>query len=228
MAAKRLTRKQLLKEPDEFLTLTGRIIEWARTYPKQLAIGAGVVLGVLVIVFGYRYINQRRAQAASHLLSKGLATFQQQVDSNGKDKALEAARPDFDKLIHDFSGQPAGRLGRVYFGQLLFQAGQFQEAVKELQRSLSDFGQDPALSNIILGSLAEAYLQAGDKTAAMTQFEKIASGSSALNKDAAMFQLAILYLEGDQAQKGKEMLTKLTEEFPTSMYTEMAREKIAG
>ena len=30
MAKKRLTRKELVKKPDEFITLTGTVIQWAR------------------------------------------------------------------------------------------------------------------------------------------------------------------------------------------------------
>ena len=38
---KRVTRKQLLKEPDEFITTTGRIIAWGRKYTRQVAYAAG-------------------------------------------------------------------------------------------------------------------------------------------------------------------------------------------
>lgn len=228
MAAKRLTRKQLLKEPDEFITFTGRVIAWVKAHPRQLTIGAGAVIGLAVILVGYRYIDERRAQAASRLLSRGLATYEQSLASDGQGKTLESVRSDFDKLVDDFSGQPAGHLGLVYYGQILLGAGKYQEAAKMLQRAWTDLGNDPGLANIILGSLAEAFLQAGDKTAAITQFENLVSGSGTLYKDAAMFQLGVLYLESDQAEKGKEMLTRLTETFPASMYTNMAREKIAG
>ena len=228
MAAKRVTRKQLLKEPDEFISLTGRVVAWVKAHPKQLAIGAGVFVGLLVMVTGYRYIDERRAQAASRLLSQGISTFQQRLESGDKSEALEAVRSDFDKLINDFSGQPAGHLGLVYYGQILLGAGKYEEAVKMLQRAWTDLGNDPALANIILESLAEAFLQAGDKTAAITQFEKLVSGGGTLYKDAAMFQLGVLYFESDQAEKGKAMLTRLTETFPASRYAEMAREKIAG
>ncbi len=228
MAAKRVTRKQLLKEPDEFITFTGRVVAWVKAHPKQLAIGVGVIVGLLVMVTGYRYINERRAQAASRLLSRGMTAFQQRLESDDKGVALEAVRSDFDKLINDFSGQPAGHLGLVYYGQILLGSGKYEEAVKMLQRAWTDLGSDPALANIILDNLAEAFLQAGDKTAAITQFEKLVSGSGTLYKDAAMFQLGVLYFESDQAEKGKEMLTRLTETFPTSRYADMAREKIAG
>ena len=228
MAAKRLTRKQLLKEPDEFLTLTQRVFEWIKANPRQMIIGAGIVIGVFALAAGYRYFNARRTLEASRLLSQGLATYQQQLTAGDQEKALEAVRPDFEKLVKEFSGKPAGRLGQIYYGQILLKAKKPEEAETLFQRAWSEYGSDPALTNIILSGLAQAYLQAGDKKAATAQFEKIVAGSDTLNKDEALFQLGLLYLESDQAEKSKEMFTQLSENFPNSIYAEMAREKTAG
>lgn len=228
MAIKRVTRKQLLKEPDEFFTLTGRVLAWVKAHPRQLTMGAAVLAAAVLIVSGYRFFNERSAREASRLLSQGLETYRQQMESQDPAKALEAVQADFDELVKAYRGQPAGRLGHIYYGQILLAAQKTREALALLEQARDDFDDDPALANIIFNNLAAAYLQSGDKAAAMAQYEKIVSGANATHKDTALFQLGVLYLESDQAEKGRQMLKQLGEDFPDSTYAEMAREKIAG
>ena len=65
MAKTRLTRKQLLKEPDEFITLTGRTIQWSRQNAKALLLCGVALLVAMAAVSGYLYYNQNRETAAA-------------------------------------------------------------------------------------------------------------------------------------------------------------------
>ena len=62
-AAKKKTRKELLKEPDEFLTLTSRVLGWAAKYKKQInmAVLAAPTVGVLLSGYIF-YVNQQESQ----------------------------------------------------------------------------------------------------------------------------------------------------------------------
>jgi hypothetical protein len=78
MAKKRKkTRKELLKEPDEFMTLTGKVIGFAvehktqLTYglgiihKTQLTYGLGIILALVIIVSGVRFFSIRAEKKAS-------------------------------------------------------------------------------------------------------------------------------------------------------------------
>ena len=122
MAAKRLTRKQLLKEPDEFITLTGRTIEWVKTHTKQVVTGVSIFITAVLLVVGYRCSEEQRARAASNLFSKALETYQQQVEEKDQAKVMEEIRPEFDKLVETYHSQAAGRLGQILYGHILLNA----------------------------------------------------------------------------------------------------------
>ena len=53
------TRKELLKEPDEFMTLTGKVIGFAVDHRTQLTYGLGIVLALVIIVSGVRFFSIR-------------------------------------------------------------------------------------------------------------------------------------------------------------------------
>ena len=52
MAKKRVTRKQLLKEPDEFLTLSGRAALFVREHSRQFKYLGGAIATALLIYLG--------------------------------------------------------------------------------------------------------------------------------------------------------------------------------
>jgi len=58
MARKKISRKQLLNEPDEFITTTGRIIRFLQDNRRQVALYGIIVLAVLAAGFlGYSYFR---------------------------------------------------------------------------------------------------------------------------------------------------------------------------
>jgi tetratricopeptide (TPR) repeat protein len=228
MAKKRLTRKELLKEPDEFLTLTGRLIGWAKAHPKQLTYGIGVFLAVVLIGSGYAYYRQNRSQTAAALLSQSLQKYNEIAAQGDTAKALDAVKDDLDRLVEKFNSQSAGKLGALIYGHLSLQGHMAKQAIGLYQQAMKDFGNDPYLGPIILNGLALAYEATDDAPKAITCFEKILSGDSTLYKDSALFHLGRLYAKTGQMEKSTQMYQRLTSEFPDSEYADMAREKAVG
>ena len=56
MAKKRKkTRKELLREPDEFMTISGKLIGFAVDHKNQLAYALGIIVILALIISGYRF-----------------------------------------------------------------------------------------------------------------------------------------------------------------------------
>jgi len=47
-----VTRKELLKEPDEFITTTGSVMKWIRENPRRFGVGLAVIIVILALGFG--------------------------------------------------------------------------------------------------------------------------------------------------------------------------------
>ena len=64
MARKKISRKQLLNEPDEFITTTGRIIRFLQDNRRQVVLYGIIVLAVLAAGFlGYSYLRWEEGKA---------------------------------------------------------------------------------------------------------------------------------------------------------------------
>jgi tetratricopeptide (TPR) repeat protein len=229
MAKKRTTRKQLLKGPDEFITQTGKAIRWARANTRPLIYGACALLAILVFSVVYSYYREQQEQAAYMLLSQSIDAYQKERAPDSDPAALlEAARPDFERLISKYGRYPAGRLGTLIFGHISLAGGDAQAAIKLYQKSLNHFGDDPSLSPAIINGMAEAYVQVGDTSSAIAQYEKLANGRVTPFIDVALFHLGRLYQIAGETEKSRKAYERLGTDFPDSMYADMAREKAAG
>lgn len=228
MAKRRVTRKELVKEPDEFITLTGKVIQWARNNAKPLIYGTCVFFGLVILISGYRFYSGQRAAAAAALFSKVLMGYQESQADDDPGKALAVVRPDFERLINKYGGTAEGRMGRILYGHLLLAGDAVDEAIVAYKEALDDFDGTPDLRNAILNGLATASMDKQDSAGAIGYFEKIVAGTSPLFKDNALFNLGRLYRLAGESEKSHKAYSRLAADFPDSMFADMAREYAAG
>ncbi len=229
MAKKKISRKKLLKEPDEFISLSARLIEWSRANSKKLLAGTAVFLVCVFLVSAYGFFSRQREQTASALLSKGLAAYQSDAKrADDPAKTLAAVKPDFERLIEKYGRTSSGRLGRVLYAHICLASQAPDEAITLYKAALDDFGDSPELANAILNGLGMAYAQKGESAVAIGYFDRIATGTSRLFKDAALFHLGRLYAAAGENEKAKKAYDQLKTDFPDSFFVNIADGQTIG
>ncbi len=229
MAKRRTTRKELVKKPDEFITQTGKVIQWARENTKNLIYGVCIFFGLIILVSGYRMYQSVQMKAASALLSTGLNAYEQATQGDeGPNEVLGDVSPEFEKLMSKYGNQAEGRLGRILFGHISLAGNEAAHAIELYEKAYKNYSDDATLRNIVLNGLAAAYMEKGDDGTAIKYLQQIADGSGRLLKDSALFHLGCLYLKSGETDKSTQYFEKLAKDFPESMYASMAREKTAG
>jgi tetratricopeptide (TPR) repeat protein len=225
MAKNRVTRKQLLKEPDEFISITTQMIDWGKEHTRFLIVGTCVLLAVAASISIYMVHRQRRADAAETLLGQALTKYQTTMGTKDAADALTAVRSDFDTLLASYGNLPAGRLGTVIYANICLAGQDYNEAIAHYQESLLHFGVESSLSNVILNGLGTAYQQKGEYNRAVSYYKQIANGANTVLKDAALFNLGRLYGQLGQADESRKAYERLGVEFPQSMYADLVKGK---
>lgn len=221
-----MTRKQMLKEPDEFISTADKIIHWVRQNSKSVIAASCAVIGLVVLISAYAWFQQRKADEAENLLGQALAKYQSVMENKDAPAALEAARSDFDTLLATYGKFPAGKLGTVIYGHVCLAGQAYDDAIAEYQKALTYYGPDSSLHNVILNGLGTAYQQKGDYPRAVTFFKQLAEGASPVLKDVALFNLGRLYNQMGQTEESQKVYQQLSTDFPQSMYATVAKEKI--
>ncbi len=229
MARRKLSRKELVKEPDEFITLTGEVIRWAKENTRPLIYGVCIFFGVVLLVSAYRLYSAHQRDNASALLNQTRMAYQAALEADRDPvKALAAVKAQFERLLDKYGNWSAGRLGRVLYAHAALAAKATDEAIALYKSALDDFKTDPSLTASILNGLAAAYMQKGDSAAAISALEQLLAGNGKMLKDGALFQLGGLYKAAGQEEKSRQAYKQLSTDYPDSVYANIAKEKAAG
>jgi tetratricopeptide (TPR) repeat protein len=223
---KKVSRKQLLKEPDEFLTLSARLFQFVVKHKYQmLAALVGVILIVLA-VSGWRYHSRQRANESLAQLQKSWNRYE--TLRNGKDKdpvlAYQEVRTEFEKLIADSGDTPSVKMARVIFADICYDAGEADKAIALYKSALEDFTQ-PFYKDQILNGLGYAYEARKEYDTALEYFEKISAGSDSVLRAEALFNMGRLYAALGKLEKSQQAYQKIVADLPQSFYAELAKER---
>ena len=225
---KRVTRKQLLKEPDEFITTTGRIIRWGRQYARQVAYAAGALLLFLVVITGYRYFSNNAENRAFSMLDQAVSNYEGKKTDMDVLTAYEGVKEDFEYIIRKYDNTEGGKLATVVFARISYDANNVDRAIQLYEAALAYFENNPTYQNFLWSGLGYAYEKKQDVRMAISCFEKIAGGEDPVVKDVALFNMGRLYHDLGDTAKSMQAYERLTTEHTDSIYYQLAMEKVAG
>jgi tetratricopeptide (TPR) repeat protein len=225
MAKKTVTRKQLLKEPDQFITFSGKLIAFGREHAKAITIGAGSILAVILIVVLAGQISDRNENKASARVEKVLADYTAALQDTNAETAYDRVKPEFEAIFDSYGSKNAAKLARIVYGDISFNAGDADTAIAVYQRALDDFSQKKALKILVLNGLGHAHAHKGQYPESIRYFEMILEESQHTMKSEALFQLAWLYEATGEKEKSNARYEQLRDDFPDSMYAELVKEK---
>jgi tetratricopeptide (TPR) repeat protein len=230
MAQKRISRarKRDLERPDEFLTLSSRLMEKISLYWKPISAGFCVLLVVLGGILVFRYFSDKAEDKAFVMLNQALMAYAAGQENQDLGKALEAVTPDFNTLISQYGNRQGGMAARLAFARMNFQAGRMETAIAHYTAASKLFPEGSLGASAAWSGLGYALAAAGQHEKAIAAFAKVVDGSDAVLKADALYQRALLYRKTGQDADYNKSLQTLREKYPAFMYAELLPEPTEG
>ena len=228
MASQKKSRKQLLKKPDEFITLTGRAIQFASVYQKQISYGLCGLVAVALVIFGYRFFAQRAETKAFALLEQTVADYEVNKKASSISEAYGKASEELQRLVKKYGGNAGGKLARVRYANISYEAGDYHKAIELYQQSLNDFKDDPLFYHLILSGLGYAYQRIEDNRNAAKYFKELSSANDSSLRDEALFNLGLLYEKLGDAADSRKAFQEIISNYPNSIYFDIVQEKLSS
>jgi len=225
-AAKKITRKELLKEPDEFLTLSARVLGWVAHHRRAINTAVSAALAVAVLVSGYLYYTNRREAQAGVMFGEALAKYDRL--SADKANAAREVAADFRRVIDEYGGTSNGRMAALVYANLCYQAGEFGQAADLYKTCLERFSDEPLIHFQILKSLGYTYEGLKDPAAALPYFERALAAADKALQDDLLFQIGDLYARIGNQAKSEETFKRLLSDFGDSPYANLVRQRVPG
>jgi len=229
MAKKRKkTRKELLKEPDEFLTFSSKLIKLAIEYKTHLTYALGIILVLAAIISGIRFFSIRAENNASALLDKSLTKYNGIKAEKQPDAVYGEVSADFQFILNKYKGKESAKLARLIYANICYNAGKYKQAIELYKTALTEFAKYPMIHHQILSNLGYAYEQEEDYSTAAGYFEKISSAPEPIMRDEALYHLGRLYDKLGENEKSREAYTKILTDHQDFIYIDLVKEQMSG
>jgi len=227
MAKKKKTRKQLLKEPDEFITFTGKTISFVSGHQKKISFMLCAIVAIALIFFGYRFFAQRSETKAFTRLGQIQSQYDTLKKASSETEAYNQVSNAFQSIVKKYGGNAGGKLARVIYANISYDAQQYEKAIALYKQSLSDFKDDKLVYNLIISNLGYAYQRVGDEQNAAAYFEKAASSTNSTIREEALFNLGLIYEKLGEATKSQKTLQEILKNHPDSIYFDLVEEELS-
>ena len=242
MAAKRLTRREIVQEDKIQAALSG-IYKWSsQNHSLLIAFFAIFLLSILGSYFWQNYQSDRseeiQVQFGEALKiyhapvveetaedSEDPIIFDEYIfatDEERREKALEG----FTAVVEDATGTHLGLLARYYRGLIKQEMGQMGTAEEELNFVVQNSAelQTRNLARHLLAGIAESQ---DDRQLANQLLEAILlEDTASFPKDTILLRLAQNHEAAGNAEKALKFYTTLTTEYPTSDYSQEAQRRL--
>jgi len=173
---KRITRKDL-RQPDQFLTLTGRLLDLSRQHKASLFASLTLVVIVALSLWGWDLYRTRHNRLAAQEYSRGLALFHK--------RQYPAASQTFARVAA-YRWSSYRSLGLLYEANSHIALQEFSKAVPALRELVRRETKDPFLRQLALLSLGYAHERTGRWRDAATSFAEAAKIPGPFQEDALL------------------------------------------
>ncbi|MBW2029476.1 MAG: tetratricopeptide repeat protein [Deltaproteobacteria bacterium] len=227
MAKKKKSRKELLKEPDEFLTLSARAIIAAREHARKLKFLGMAVVAVVLVYLGastyLKYANRKGQEAYNEAYNALVSTLD---DKGQKAEGLARAEELLRKVIDEHGLSRARDLALPELGYVNFREGKYDEAISLYQSYLEEVPDDWYYRSLVSFALASCYEAKGDVKKAVEVLESVLVGPDVFLKGQAMLSLSRLYDLLNRDEMALKILKEFSEKFPSSAYIPFVKARL--
>lgn len=200
---------QTISSVEETLTRTEHFLE--ENY-KSLLIILGVIVGIVGLVWlGRIYLNSRNREAQSQMYQ---AERYLEMDSinlalNGDGNYLG-----FEAITEDYKFTKAGNMARYGAGICHLRLGNFEEAIRYLEKYSK---KDKMIGSLAIGATGDAYVEMGDlKKGAAKYIEAADYAGNSFNTPLYLMKAAEIYELENRYADALELYERIQKEYPES------------
>jgi tetratricopeptide (TPR) repeat protein len=228
MAVRRYKSRKSLKEPDEFVTLSSRLMEQVVLHKnKVITVLSGIVV-IGLIMAGTNYLSKKAENSSFYKLNKAVIQYESAQKISTPSEACNAVKNNLEEISGTYANKMGGKLANFYLANCRFAAGEFSQAEALYRKAVKDFDGEVPFELLAKSSLGYSLEQQGKHEEAAVIFSEMPTDTGSLMGDESLFALCRQYglLGNTDQQLGTAK--KLIETYPQSIYVDVLKEKFPG
>ena len=223
MAKKKVSRKALLKEPDEFLTFSARAAIFISEHSRQFTYAAYVLVAAILIFVGIntylKYVNRKGQEAYNTAYLSLMKTMNPASKPEDWKKSGELLQ----KVIDDHGLSKVSRLVPPELAFLKFKEKKYNETLALYQRFLEETEADSPYHLLTQFAMAACLEEKGEFEKAIETLNNIINSPSDFLKEQAMLSQARVYRLSKKEDKSLQILKEFIDTYKTSPFLPIAK-----
>lgn len=227
MTKKKLSRKELLKETDEFLTFSGKVALYLKEHMRQVrlvGVGLAVIVVAYISIWSYMKHTNKMGQAAYNVAYDTLVRSLQAEDAD--EDGIKKSEGLFEAVISDYGMSKAADLSLAQVGHAKFRDEKYDEAIDYYEEFSSKTSGNEAYETLTLLALAACHEAKGEMKKAAGILDGIMETSDNPFRENAMLNLERIYRLDNQPEKANEILKTFAKEYGSSPFFPMVKARI--
>ncbi len=223
MSREKISRKKLLQEPDEFLSLSQQIWLWAHENRRKTAMFAGGVAAVVLLAVGVKaYVERSHGQRAT-AVATAVARYTQAPAG-----AIPAdLRQELGTLAERYGGSPEGDVARFFLAGAYAAAGETEKARQAYTALAGGAQRQSELAMLARQALAYLDLGSGATDAALTAFQELLkTQGGAVARAQIMLEIAAIHEKKGRPAEARRVYQDLLAEHPDGSWTATAKDRL--
>lgn len=222
--------KKKLKEPDEFITLTERTYLYVNRHVRSIAIGAGVILAVGLVIFFFQEWGKRNEGNAYRMLTSAMETYQM-ISSpyrEGSPQEYKDVLERFQEIISKFPSTSSGKLAVLYKGNIHLRLGEFDEAIKAYESYLGKTGKERLYRAFAMEGLGYSYEGKKEYEKAIGAYQKLIDLGESFQLANAHLGMGRCYEKMGKTKEALEQYRSFISASPKSQMANIVLRKISN
>ncbi len=227
--ARKISRKELLKEPDEFLTITAQTIQYTKENPKKVFI-LSLIIAIIVLTIAGFYLYQRQGKLASHdLLERALMEYRL-LETPGQqptDEQLNKILAQFDNIVTNYPSFTAGEMALLYSGHILYKKHDYRGALDRYTRMQNTKLIKQGLGPLAVYHIAMTLFALKDYDHANAMFDQLSKDTNSPYHREAHAAIARIYEDSGKNKEAVQAYRQYLKMFPEAPDANFVKYRIA-
>ena len=223
MAKKKISRKQFLKGPDEFLTLSGKAANFFATHLREFRyLGLAVAVIVIAYLAVHTYLGSvnKKGQNAYNVAYNTMA---ENMKPDADPDSLRKSEELFAIVTDEYGLSKASLLALPQIAYAKFLDKSYDEAIVFYRKFMDRVSGDVQYESLALLALAACHEAKGDLKTAIEVLNRVVEELDNPFKEAGMLSLARIYRLDNRPEEAESILKKFVEKYETSPFLPVAK-----
>ena len=215
---KKLTRKELLNQQDEFISFSSHVANLIREQGRLVVVGLFAMFGVGLLV-GVSYLYQQHNHDQARILEEaaynayhgqviGASESAQAVNQGTiyttSEEKYKAAQVKYQELLEKYPDSLSAKRARLYVGLCAYYLGEYGKAKKAFQRFLDEAPQDSIWYQQALHNLGYAQEEGKDYLEAAQTYQRLADVVPKASKPLIYLDIARAYEQANAWSQARQ------------------------